>query len=230
MPNKTIKMPVNRCISATEQFLKENEKIKIERKTSSLIEFKKGENFQFSISPKDVSLKGRISFEGNGETNVNLIYDRNDSVYFYAIFTPLSIGLGIFFIFFPYLLGTTSGFIPLFFLIMGILIIISAIIAPIEAFYLLNKGSDLFSDELFIYLTNQALQPSIQPTREEATIGEHLTTKVIIKERVKVTYTLPSNCPNCKANLKYEEIIMKSPDKAECAYCGSIINLIEKEI
>lgn len=54
--------------------------------------------------------------------------------------------------------------------------------------------------------------------------------EIIIRERVKVTYTLPETCPKCKAELKYGDVTMRGPDKVECSYCNSTINLIEKEI
>lgn len=54
--------------------------------------------------------------------------------------------------------------------------------------------------------------------------------ETIIKERIKVIYDLPEKCPNCNAPLKYENVKMRGLNKAECGYCNSMFDLIEKEI
>ncbi|MFX0132429.1 MAG: hypothetical protein ACFFDN_02160 [Candidatus Hodarchaeota archaeon] len=88
-----------------------------------------------------------------------------------------------------------------------------------------TMDGNLIKEEV-MELTNFLTERFPKIKREDRLVSK----EIIIKERVKIIYELPQNCPNCKVNLKYEEVIMKGPNKVQCAYCNSLIDLIEKEI
>ncbi|MDO8124140.1 MAG: hypothetical protein Q6364_07140 [Candidatus Hermodarchaeota archaeon] len=42
--------------------------------------------------------------------------------------------------------------------------------------------------------------------------------------------TLPTECPECDAPLKYNEVKWVGPRRAECPYCGNVVELQEEEV
>ncbi len=46
-------------------------------------------------------------------------------------------------------------------------------------------------------------------------------------ERQLIRESLPAECPNCDAPLKYNEVIWTGPRQAECPYCGTVVELEE---
>lgn len=50
------------------------------------------------------------------------------------------------------------------------------------------------------------------------------------QEKVKVRYTIPDQCPKCKAPLNMENVIWTGPLEAKCPYCETLIKAKEEEI
>ncbi len=46
-------------------------------------------------------------------------------------------------------------------------------------------------------------------------------------ERQLLRESLPAECPNCDAPLKYNEVRWTGPRQAECPYCGIVVELEE---
>lgn len=49
-------------------------------------------------------------------------------------------------------------------------------------------------------------------------------------ERRVIRESLPIECPECDAPLKYDEVKWVGPRRAECPYCGNVVALEEKEV
>jgi hypothetical protein len=45
-----------------------------------------------------------------------------------------------------------------------------------------------------------------------------------------VRETLPTECPECDAPIKYDEVKWVGPRRAECPYCGNVVELHEEEV
>lgn len=115
------------------------------------------------------------------------------------------------------------------FLGVAIGVIIAAVIFECYIYFmapdeLYKKLPDKFKEK---YVAKETFK---EMAKEQLEKGEKITKEVIIREKIKVTYTLPDKCPKCKADLNYEDMIMKGPNKVKCSYCNSVIDLIEKEI
>ncbi len=222
MSTKRVKFPKDKCIASIERFFNQDKDISIERKTNSLIEFKKGSIWSSGLSAKDAYLKGTITFEENNETIVKIDYDQSLFIAGWAIMIIIYAFIIMYIVLLPDFMSMVS--LNPFLLIMVILLVILIFIFPSIGYYFQKKGIKLFNNEIFSHLRDLVPEKpgltNIQPEKE----------RVIIRERVKVTYSLPENCPKCKVVLRYEEVTMKGPNKVECAYCNSIIDLIEKEI
>ena len=50
------------------------------------------------------------------------------------------------------------------------------------------------------------------------------------RERAVVRETLPPECPQCDAPLKFNEVRWVGPRQAECPYCGQVVELQTTEI
>jgi hypothetical protein len=48
--------------------------------------------------------------------------------------------------------------------------------------------------------------------------------------RQYIRETLPIECPECDAPLKYNEVKWVGPRRAECPYCGNVVELQEQEV
>lgn len=47
--------------------------------------------------------------------------------------------------------------------------------------------------------------------------------------RTLIRESLPEECPNCDAPLRYDEVKWVGPRRAECPYCGQTVDLEERE-
>jgi len=45
-----------------------------------------------------------------------------------------------------------------------------------------------------------------------------------------VRESLPTECPECDAPIKYNEVKWVGPRRAECPYCGNVLELQEEEV
>lgn len=61
---------------------------------------------------------------------------------------------------------------------------------------------------------------SISLTSIPATVDSH-------HERQVVRESLPAECPECDAPLRYNEVKWVGPRRAECPYCGNVVDLEE---
>ena len=61
---------------------------------------------------------------------------------------------------------------------------------------------------------------SLSPASIPATVNSH-------HERRFVRESLPAECPECNAPLKYNEVKWVGPRRAECPYCGNVVDLEE---
>ncbi len=50
------------------------------------------------------------------------------------------------------------------------------------------------------------------------------------QKRHYVRETLPTECPECDAPIKYNEVKWVGPRRAECPYCGNVLELQEEEV
>lgn len=50
------------------------------------------------------------------------------------------------------------------------------------------------------------------------------------RTRHLVRETLPTECPECDAPIKYDEVKWVGPRRAECPYCGNVVELQEEEV
>lgn len=50
------------------------------------------------------------------------------------------------------------------------------------------------------------------------------------RERRILRESLPSECPECDAPLKYNEVRWVGPHRAECPYCGNVVELELTEV
>jgi hypothetical protein len=50
------------------------------------------------------------------------------------------------------------------------------------------------------------------------------------RERRVIRESLPAECPECDAPLRYNEVKWVGPRRAECPYCGNTVDLEEREI
>ncbi len=50
------------------------------------------------------------------------------------------------------------------------------------------------------------------------------------RERRVIRESLPTECPECDAPLKYNEVKWVGPRRAECPYCGNVVDLEEQEV
>ncbi|MFX0168244.1 MAG: hypothetical protein ACFE89_02705 [Candidatus Hodarchaeota archaeon] len=49
------------------------------------------------------------------------------------------------------------------------------------------------------------------------------------RERHLIRESLPEECPECDAPLKYNEVKWVGPRRAECPYCGNVVDLEDRE-
>jgi len=246
MKTKTFDSPKKECMEGISKYLSDKEKVNIQRETESMIKFKRGSFWSLSTSSDTASIVVNVDFEEkDGKTDVKVKPDVNYIVLEIAvniIITAIafSIIIGICSWFFRdfsytlYLNGQISydAYVRLFDmgriipLILFIGMIAVFIVSPIESCYKKIKGTNLMARDMFLRLSSMRKEKEKQPVQE---VVKQVTEKHTIKERVRVTYVLPDNCTNCSAPLKYGNVKMLDFNKAECPYCSTTINLIERE-
>lgn len=236
-----INLSKKECKKETIKFIENLDNGKIINETDSSIEFQKGKYWSLETSVTKAVIHEIITFEGNGQTKVKMRSDNKNlffkdlafamiATFIFEIIVGIIIPLQLVPAHAEYLKGemTYDTYLMIWNVWMGVMIFLLVLIPIIFAISLLYtylhekpKAHKILLEQLISRLKTRS---------QEIVQKEYHSEKVTIKERIKVIYDLPEKCPSCSVPLKYENIKMRGPTKAECGYCNSMFDLLEKEI
>jgi len=115
-------------------------------------------------------------------------------------------------------------FLNTFFILMIVFIIPSAIFSQLRA----ETEHKTISKR--VPAQQRARIPQPQPHMEQQAPAQTTIKETVIKEKVKVYYALPDQCPSCRAKISQNTVKWAIQFQAICPYCNIEIKLIEKEM
>lgn len=141
--SRTIMLPKKTCLEGIQGIFNKDEKMKIKEQTDSMIKFERGSYWgSGNACTKYPWLKGKLYFDGDGETTVTINYNRDFFIIYDSIF------LTYFFFFITILLitiGNRFSLLAIFFYITGIFGLIFSLV-------LMHQNENKFAVKIFNFL------------------------------------------------------------------------------